>query len=328
MADTNKPEIRKQTSDEIDLLELFRKTGQKISQFFTWILRTFFLTILFFWRNALYLIGFFVIGGLLGYGYSRITREYYSSDMEAQTNAVNAAEIIMYVNTLHNFTSEGNTEGLSKYLNLDEDIINSIKDIQAFWIVDENKDGIGDYVDYMHNFNIRDTTQRRLNNRLNVKVDVYDNTIFEDLKEGLYNYIDRNPYFASINENRKKRIRELINKTDEELLKLDSLQKYEYFEDNLSRESNKGQMLIWNEKDVRLLHEEIIKLYKDRQSLEQELELFPEPITTIKDFTPLSQYENPKSTYIKKLGIIFFFLGMIIIFLKEQWSNIQKFMTS
>jgi hypothetical protein len=328
MADTKKPDIRKQTSDEIDLLELFRKTGQKINQFFSWVLRTFFLTVIFFWRNALYLIGFVILGALIGYGYSKTQRKYYSSDMEAQTNAVNAAEIISYINTLNDFTSEGNKDGLRNYLNLSDTLIESIKDIKAFWIVDENKDGIGDYVDFKEHFNINDTTKRRLSNRFSVKVDVFDNTVFEEVKKGIYNYIDRNPYVASINENRKKRIRELISKTDEELIKLDSLQKYEYFEDNLSPESDQGQMLIWNEKDIRLLHNEIINLYKDRQDLERELELFPEPITIIQDFTPLTQFANPKSIYIMNLGIIFFILGTIFLFLKKQWSNIQKFMGS
>ncbi|KPK84751.1 MAG: hypothetical protein AMS27_09100 [Bacteroides sp. SM23_62_1] len=311
--------------DEIDLLELFRRMGQKIGQFFTGLLRFILLTILYFWKNALILLGFVVVGGFAGFGISKMAMPYYSSDMIAQINTTNVSEMMAYINDLHELCKENNNEVLSEYLQLTVEVAEKIKDINAFWIIDQNKDGVGDYVDYRNKYDLRDTTQRRIQNRFDLQVEVYDITGFNDVKKGLYNYVTINPYLNSLNENRKKRIRELIAETNNEILKLDSLQKYEYFKKELSAPEEKGQMLIWNEKETRLLHPDLIGLFRQKQSLERDLELFSEVITVVKDFTPLSQVENPVMKYIKKWGLYFGVLGVILKFLFDKRRNIRNF---
>ena len=311
--------------DEIDLLELFRRMGQKISQFFTGLLRFVLLTILYLWKNALIIIAFAIVGSLAGFGISKMAKPYYSSDMIAQINATNVSEMMDHINDLHELCLENNNTVLTEYLKLGEKVAEKIKDINAYWIIDENKDGVGDYVDYKNNFDLRDTTQRRIQNRFVLKVEVYDITGFNDVKEGLYNYVSSNPYLNSLNENRKKRIRELITTTEEEMLKLDSLQKFEYFKPEPSSAEERGQMLIWNEKELKLLHPDLITLFRQKQNLERDLELFPEVITVIKDFTPLLQVENPTMKYIRKWGLIFGVMGIILKFFFDQRKNIRNF---
>jgi len=311
--------------DEIDLLELFRRMGQKIGQLFTGFLRFILLSILFLWRNALIILAFVVVGGLAGFGISRMARPYYSSDMIAQINTTNVSEMMNYINDLHELCNENNYQVLSEYLQLSKAVAEKIKDINAYWIIDENKDGVGDYVDFKNKYSLRDTTQRRIQSRFNLNVEVFDISGFTDVKKGLYNYVSANPYLNSLNENRKKRIRELIVQTEEEMLKLDSLQKYEYFKKETLPPEERGQMLIWNEKEVRLLHPDIINLFRQKQSLERDLELYPEVITVIKDFTPLSQVENPVMKYILKWGLIFGILGVILKFFFDQRKNIRNF---
>ncbi|UCG28699.1 MAG: hypothetical protein JSV24_04900, partial [Bacteroidales bacterium] len=265
-----------------------------------------------------------IIGGAFGFIRFKTTKRFYSSDMIAQINATNAGEMMSHINDLHNLCREGNYNVLSEYLKLDSNIAVKIKDINAFWIIDQNKDGIGDYVDYQNDFDLNDTSHTRISNRFNLQVEVYDNTGFMDVTEGLYNYVAANPYLTNLNENRKRRIKELIVQVDEELLKLDSLQQYEYFKNEPEREKTDGQMLIWNEKELKLLHPDLIQLFRLKQQYEKELEIFPDVITVIKDFTPLAQVENPKSSYIIRWAIVFVIIGIVAKFIFDQRKNINK----
>ena len=111
--------------DEIDLLELFRRMGQKIGQLFTGLLRFIFLTILFFWRNSLILLAFVVFGGLVGFGISKLAKPFYSSDMIAQINATKYLSILAQVSAVA-YSGDNYIEYKSilrikpfRYLNLD-----------------------------------------------------------------------------------------------------------------------------------------------------------------------------------------------------------------
>ena len=311
-------------NDEIDLIELFRITGKKIGQLFTGLFRFILLTILFFWRNAILFALIVIVGGAFGFLRYKTTKRYYSSDMIAQINATNAGEMMSHINDLHNLCREGNYNVLSQYLKLDSNIAVKIKDINAYWIIDQNRDGIGDYVDYRNDFDLNDTSQARISNRFNLQVEVYDNTGFQNVTEGLYNYVAANPYLTNLNENRIRSIQELIDQIDEELLKLDSLQQYEYFKNKLERDKTDGQMMIWNEKELKLLHPDLIQLFRQKQQYERELEIFPDVITVIKDFTPLAQVENPKSTYVIRWAIIFGIIGIVTKFIFDRRKNISK----
>lgn len=266
-----------------------------------------------------------LVGGLLGFARYKMSKPYYASDMIAQINATNAAEMMDHINDLHNLCREGNYNILSEYLGLDKEISRQIKNINAFWIVDQNKDGVGDYIDYENDFNLTDTTRNRIMDRFDLQVGVFDNSGFSSVKEGLYNYVNSNPYLTGLNENRKKRIKELITTTNEEIIKLDSLQKFEYFKTEPAPGETQGQMMIWNEKELTLLHPELIRLIRQKQNYEKELEIFPDVITVIKDFTPLAQVENPRSQYIIPWAVFTLLLGFFFKLFLEQRKNIIRF---
>ena len=50
----------------------------------------------------------------------------------------------------------------------------TISDISAYWIIDLNKDGIPDYVDYKGNHNVYDTLNVRMQNSFDVRVKIND----------------------------------------------------------------------------------------------------------------------------------------------------------
>jgi hypothetical protein len=115
----------------------------------------------------------------------------------------------------------------------------------------------------------------------------------------------------------------LIEDYNQEIKKLDSLQKSYYYK-QLTQAAQNTQMLFLNEKDVKLFHKDIIELVNRKMDLERELVVDPDPITVIQDFTSLSKEENPWSKYVKKTTPSFALFGFV---LSIFWQHRRKIWT-
>jgi len=333
MAATKKPDIRKQTSDEIDLLDLTkrisRSTGKMFSSLFNFFKNIFLQIFIFIIRKFVYLLIFFVAGAIIGGIISWREKPYYETNLIMRSNLVSNVEMINYINRIHTICNGGNIIGLSQSLNLDTAIVKSIKDLQAFWMIDINNDGIGDYLDEKKEFiDPYDTTRskRRLWNEFSVRLKVYDNSIIEEVQHGLELYINSNDYFIKLSEVKKARLNNLISKTDNEIFILDSLKRFEYFTKEKIPEITFEKFLIQSgeKQEARLLHGSVLDLFGNKQSLEQELELRIDPITILEDFPPIQTSVNSLIKYIVKFSLISLAIGFIILILIDQRENIMK----
>lgn len=317
----------KTSPQEIDLLELFQRIGKSISNLFGKIFKVLIFLIGFGIRKIHFLILFAIIGGLIGWGIYSTTKRYYSSDLVAQPNGISSVDMVSYINDLHHLTEKRNVASLALALNMKDSLAQKIKNIEAYHYIDVNKDGIGDFVDYKNTFNPKDTTQVLLEDRILIRVEVYDNNVFRDVKQGIFSYIKNNNYLLKLNQIRRKELRELIVNTEKEIEKLDSLQNFDYFstgEGELSR-SKESQLMILAEKDKQLYYRDKLYLTNKKQEYEKELELATDAITVIKDFTELAFEENPKSSYIIEYGAILMGLGyfglLLIKFYRKGYLN-------
>jgi hypothetical protein len=121
--------------------------------------------------------------------------------------------------------------------------------------------------------------------------------------------------------------RELISKLDEEISYLDSLRKTEYFSKENKLETQKGQILIMNEKETQLYHQSILDLYRSQQNYEEELELRSEPITITQDLNSAT-VENDLSSYLKKYGFMGLLLGLFAGLIIENFKSIKTLVQS
>lgn len=311
-------------SDEIDLVELFSRMGKAIKSFFTWLLRLFNGFILLLVRKSLWLFSFSIIGIFFGYLVYKNTPRYYSSEMIARSNAINNSVVINSINLLNNLFENNNYKTLGSYFGITTQNAEKIKSIEAFYGIDVNRDNIVDFVDYEKKYSPKDTTQKRLTDVFYLKISVYDEAVFKDARDGIKQYLNSNPYLVEYDAVRKKQALSLIEEYKNQIKKLDSLQKVQYFEVPSSQKSGSNQMIILNEKEKKLYHAEIISLYNNQLGLERDLLLNPEPITIIQDFTPLAKVDNPLIKFLKVWVISFFILGFIISLL---WQYRRKIWT-
>lgn len=315
-----------QSPSEIDLLELFQKLGNGIKNIFIGLLKGILFLIVFGIRKIHFLVLFVIAGALIGMVLYNSTRRYYSSYMIAQANGITSADMINYINDLHDLCTKRNTQALALDLQMPDSTAHKIKDIQAFFIIDANKDEIGDYVDFKNTYNPKDTTQQRLEDRLHVTVEVYENTVFEKVKNGLFRYMGKNPYIIKLNEIRKEELKELITQSEYEIAKLDSLQNTDYFKSSDKIPTQQSQMMFLAEKEPTMYYRDKLSLMNRKQEYQKELELATDAFTVIKDFTSLAVAENPRGKYIIRYSFILGVLGYCFLLILSNRNKIKTFL--
>lgn len=312
------------SSDEIDLIELFNRIGNSIKKGTIWIFDRIMDFILLLIRKSLWILSFSIIGAFVGYSFFKATPRYYSSEMVAVSNALDNNYIVSSINLLDDLFKGGNYSIAASYLEMPVENSQQIKSIGAYYGIDVNKDGITDYVDYKKEFNPRDTSVRRIKDFFYVKLEVFSETVFGQARDGLKKYINKNNYVIENNNVRILQSEESIKSLNAEIKKIDSLQKIVYFEIPKAQKQSNSQMVVLNEKEMKLYHEQILELERKKQELEKDIAINKDPITVVQDFTPLSKAENPVTKYLIKWVSLFALLGFIVSLLWQFKKSIFK----
>lgn len=278
---------------EVDLSLLLKRAsnavGNLILSILKFILRCLSYLVWFGFKKYVILILALLSGIGIGIVRHYLSKDMYSSDMVLQSIEIPTEDMIAKINELGLYAGEGNFTALSEKLKIDTLATQQISGIGAYWFIDEDRDGVADLVDYKNKFNaLEDTTSRRVVDLLAVRARVTNPDVFVLLQEGIINFLRTDPRLTLMNNNRKDGLQLKIERINEELIKLDSLQRYEYFdkerEMNLDLGSLGSLKLMGEEKDVRLLHKEIIELQDTRLSYERQLKVTGNMISVITDF--------------------------------------------
>lgn len=318
----NEQITRQQATDEIDLLELFNRMGRGIKRGVLWIYRVILDFLMLIVRKSLWIVAFTIIGLIVAYVLYQGSRRYYSSEMTAISNSINNTYVVGSINLLNDLFKQNNYSIAANYLNIDINRAKQIKSIEAFYTIDINKDRLPDYTDYKRQYNPKDSTIKRLDNYFVISLEVYDENVFSQVRDGIKNYIYMNKFIIDNNNERIRQNKILIETIEAEIRRLDSLQKVEYFEIPQMQRATSNQMVVLNEKDRKLYHEQKLLLEKEKLRLEKDLNINSEPITIVQDFTPLSKAENPYSKYAIKFGLLFAVIGFLVSILWQYRKTI------
>lgn len=315
---------RQQTTDEIDLLELFNRMGRGIKKGILWVYRLVLDFLKLILSKTVWILAFIIIGLIVAYVLYSNTRRYYSSEMTAISNSINNTYVVSSINLLNDLFKQRNYSIAASYLNIDISRAQQIKSVEAFYTIDINKDRIPDYTDYKRLYSPKDTLVKRLDNYFVIRLEVYDEGVFAQVRDGIKSYIYKNKFIVDNNNERIRQNKILIGTIENEIRKLDSLQKVEYFELPQMQRASSNQMVVLNEKDRKLYHDQKLALEREKLKLEKDLNINSEPITVVQDFTPLSKAENPYSRYAVKIGLFFAILGFISSLLWQYRLTIFK----
>jgi len=338
---------KKETPQEIDLIDVFSRIGNsiqngfsKIGQLFVGLFNILVSITKFYFKNALIIIGFLVIGLVISKFYYKTQKDYYRSIAFIESFTIPNANLIDYINNIHTLAKNNDSIAISNVLGIAVSDAGSIKDLEAFWLIDKNKDGIPDYVDYKNAFQPDTITKsERITSRFTVELLSYDPEISTNVQMALEKYLNSYPQIEQIVSVKKENLNRSIKRLSSELIMLDSLKGYEYFQKEKERLKSQGGVLklgellvrTSDEKDVptRLLHTETISINEQINSDFSELELKTKPFQFITKFAvvnnPVNQSTENKGTI--KFFILFFILGSIASIAYRYGVTIYKFMS-
>jgi hypothetical protein len=314
-----------QNVDEIDLTDLFKKAGRGISRIFSAIGNSVLFSILFMVKNWRPLILSIIAGAGFSYLTKIVLGPVYVSDLVLRTNGSTASEMVPYINKLHLYSIDGNFESLAGSLNISADAARRIRDINAYWIIDINKDRSPDYVDYLNDFNYSDTNVVKMYDRISIRVKTRSSDDFTLLRNGIISYVDNDSLFQYRNRVRFRQNSEILKRLSYDINLLDSLQKVKYFEETRNKiRGTSSQMVFLTEKKTKLFYDDIYDLYSRKHNLEVEVSLYKDIVTVISDFAKPFKPRTKTTFYAGFIIPVFFLITIIFLVVRRNKKSLGE----
>src|SRR5664280_342061 len=324
-------------NDEIDLLDLFKRMGRTLNRWGNALVEAFLVSVVFLLRRWLPL-GLSILAGVgISYFLKTSSASSYTSDivfrnnlsvMDIKTrrdNTGTTSELISKINKLHSLCSENNSAGLSQALSMKPESVMNISDVSAFWIIDQSRDGIPDYVDYKDNHNPSDTNNIRMQDRLDIRVKINSPQDLNLVRDGIMKFIENDSLYQQRNRVRLRQNHDLLVRLNYDILELDSLKKVKYFEETRNmKPGNGGQIVFMQEQKTQLVYSDIYSLYTRKQNLESERDLYNGIVTILSDFSLPTRRDNGAMFYGKSIIPFFFIVTLLILILIANRRKLQE----
>jgi len=301
-------------------------------------------------RNSPIIIAFMIGGFLLGKVYViKVATPYYRTSATLQTFTVGSANLIDFTNQLHDIAEYNDSIAFSKKLNMSVSEAASIKDIQAFWLIDKNRDGIADEIDYENSFT-PDTilNWERMTNRFVVQLKTNKPGYAELIQQKYEAYLNTYPRLKRISDVKKQTLENRIKRINTELVIIDSLKRYEYFTkqkellqmqliqqqtqpsialDKILFQTSSPEVDLQMPSERQLMHGITIELSNENLESERALELESDPFVFITKFAEVNNPVNidKEKNVSLKFTLLFFILGSIFSFVINFWRSIFAF---
>jgi hypothetical protein len=323
--------------DEIDLLDLFRRMGNTLNRWAKALGRAFLISVVFLLKRWLPL-GLSIAAGIgLSYLLKTTSASFYTSDLvfrnnlalmdmkKLRDNSGTTSEIISKINKLHTFCAENDSAALSQALSMKPESVQNISDIGAYWIIDQNRDGIPDYVDYKGNHSAYDTINIRMQDRLDVRVKINSSQDLNLVRDGIVKFIENDSLYQQRNRVRLRQNQELLTRLDYDIKQLDSLQKVKYFEETRNvKPASGGQIVFMQEQKTQLVYSDIYSLYSRKQQIETDRDLYKGVVTVLSDFSLPAKRDNGGMYYGQYAITILFFLTLLILIIIANRGNLKE----
>tara|TARA_R110002051_G_scaffold272077_2_gene332599 strand:- start:17211 stop:18206 length:996 start_codon:yes stop_codon:yes gene_type:complete len=331
MADNQSPTTQN-SSDEIDLGQLFKLIGRGFNAIFRWFLRVF----LYFKKNFLILIGLVVVGLAIGYGLNKIISKKFKTEVIVKPQIESKNYLYDVVNEIQSNIKSKDTlffksigvdnidfEGLNIEISRVAEVGNSESDLKYLELLQsfENTDAIADIV--------RAELQNKssFNHRITF---YYKNADFgREFAQNILNYINTNTYFNGLLEVHKSNAKARIVEDEKLLAQVDQIiTNYTTGLASKGNTSSNERIVLDNQEQVNIadIFEYKTGLIRDIETKKLELEERKEPVSVINLGQPQVEHKSFFGKSIVLIPIIFvsvFFILSALVYLNKKAKSIM-----
>jgi hypothetical protein len=262
--------------DEFDLYDVFLKVVN--------IIRT----------NFWLILGFFLVGTLLGLSYYYSSKKVYETRMVVSSSILTRSYAETLLDKLNRHRREVNIKAIADLLKVSEGTARSLVHLETE-IVSQ-------------------TDEAKEPERFIIKADILDQDILPDLQQGLVHYLANNEFVKVRVEQNKNYLMQMIAKVDEEIKDMELLKQKiitgEFFQ------RTQGNVMF----DPTTVNSKILELTKERINLRNNLELV-NSVQVIEGFT---KYERPVRPRLSVSLVSGSFVGLIFVTILIAFKSIRK----
>lgn len=316
---------------EMNIFTMFSRIGKSIGRTFLGLFSFFgFLFRVIYQYKYLFLIFAAVTTAWVIYDHREEAR-IYRGNMYLHINDGNAMIFEELVKNLNDFPKNDDYEGLSKALDIPIETAVKIASIRTHGVIDINNDTIIDMVDYKDDVNLGDTVNVRVADEIVVSLDMKSIELFPEMQKSILKYFSDNNYLVSLNLARLASLEEKEWMFHNALLNLDSLQKVEYFHQNLGASIFEFSSPTENKKPFvtskkQMFYNNMVDLFKLTDEIAVDMSTNLEVVTVISDFKPIKYPVNSLAKIILKRGLLMFVLFLIFALFWNYRSKISDYL--
>ena len=271
----------------------------------------------FYQRQCKFILIFFLLGGILGFVYDVVKAPYYESSAtvtsglsyfegiidpnELDYPIIDQKIAINMVNALAEIVDKNEYEILAKKLNIDLEVAQSIKFIEA---------------EQLYELDLENRRQKL--SQFLITARITDNNSIRIFSDALLGFFNRNGYSNKNYQLFQEQSPKFLNYIDDEIVDLKA-----YRNSMLGKsEVELSSISIANDKSE-VLQNQIIQLYEKRQSIERNIELL-KPLSYVSNF-PV--YKKPKDRTWFRIGVlsgVFFLMGIVIAMFRDVNAILRK----
>ncbi|MFH1003945.1 MAG: GNVR domain-containing protein [Bacteroidota bacterium] len=295
--------IKNKDSDEINLLEIFRKTFSFFQRFCLSVFS-------FIRKHLLIFISFVLLGIVGGVVHYKFFKPVYLSEVVLSSNYIANDMCADMIQHLQEYIDDDTPELLAKKLDIDIKTAKNISKInfENFYPSLERDDKRKDTIVFGSPFKI--------------KVWVFDYKIFEIIQPKIVNYFDKNPFFISQKNIHFTNTNLLISKIQKNLSELDSLKKT--IANHLILRGTQNGFVFGQPLDPLNVYREGINLYKEELSYNADLAVTTTNIRVMSYFEVREKPYRPDMLLSLLYGaIIGLMCGFLAAFIKQQFIRKQ-----
>jgi len=330
------------SSDEIDLSQLFNKIGDFFINIGLGIMRFFALLRRIPLENKPLFIVVILASIIVGFSYSNfIKKKFFESTMILSSDYLNKRLVDNTIDKLNLLAEEENKHGLAKVLNISNSLAYNIVKFDAKPFVAEKdlielevlKEQLKNAQAESKNGKVIEQVINRIEieNRhaFEITVRTYNPTVIDTLQTALVNFFKNNEYIKKRIEINKSNLLEKKTKLTHDLQKLDSL-KFIIYDNykNMAAQSKQGSNnVILSDKSVT----NPIEIYNQDLNLYNELQGINARIHLQSDFEVIdgfAEFSEPSSASLRKVLAISILIGIGVAYLTVALSAFDKYLAS
>ncbi len=324
----------KEQQEEMNIFQVMSRVGRAIGGFFRSVLSYIgeFCRLMYRYK-IVFLILFVFALGCLGVYLRRESKAAYAQ-MHVVINDGNMFVYENLINQLNGYLVTRQTEGLADALGITSELASKLQSFRYKHVIDENKDSIADWVDYMDVVNCGDSMVMKNQFILQVRMTSLDDCA--EVQKSLVSYFSKNDYLASLNIARLASLEEREWMFHNALLNVDSLQKVDFFSKDphykmeFASKKEEEKPLLTTKREM--YYDHLKNLFDINEKIAVDLSANLEVITVVSDLQPCRVYGLADYSYVMFvksptgkviIGVVFV---VLIIILYDQRKRVLEYL--